>query len=350
MAKLFKRKKSKYYHLRDDEFKKSLKTTDLATARKLLLEYEYKKVAEYSTILKTNNKINTVFDEYFVNRVRKNSSANSIEFDRARANQFLNYCKLKKIVFIESVRNSHLNGFFDLLTGKKDSTIRRYQNTLLAIFNFSKVPNNPFNDISLKKPAKKLFRFLSVSEIKKLIKTAKEKMPELLEVVALGYYAGLRKSEIVFCEDADIDFKGKAIRVINKPGFRIKDNEEREIPICNDLSRILRQAIKRNSKKYNNPATIKGKKYNCIARTRNGTSWMFNLDREFRKLTKLAKLENVSIQTLRETFGCHLIDKEVPIETISKLLGHSSIRVTETHYATVLTKRKIKDIQKLNLG
>ena len=159
----------------------------------------------------------------------------------------------------------------------------------------------------------------------------------------------LRKSEIIFCEEKDIDFEDNVVRVVNKPGFSIKDNEEREIPICDDLAERLKDIIQINSEKFDSPAVISGREYNCVARTGNGTSWKNNLDREFRKLTALAKLENVSIQTLRETFGCHLIDKGVPIETISKLLGHSSIRVTETHYATVLTKRKISDIQKLNL-
>ena len=349
MTSLFNRKNSPFYHIRDGEFKKSLKTTDLATAKKLLLEFEYDKASETSNILHKKNEINDVFERYFKKRDMNGRSEKSVKFDKSRADKFLKFCELKKIKFIESVNESLLNDYFDLISGNKDSTVRRHQNTLLAIFNFAKLKNNPFKDIELKKPGKKLFRFLSIAEIKKLLKTAKNKMPELLEVAALGYYAGLRKSEIIFCESNDIDFKNKSVRVVNKPGFTIKDNEEREIPMSSDLKNILRQTIKRNSKNYTSPAIIKGKKHNCIARTRSGTSWNNNLDREFRKLTALAELENVSIQTLRETFGCHLIDKGVPIETISKLLGHSSIRVTETHYATVLTKRKISDIEKLNI-
>jgi len=37
MARLFKRKNSPYYDMRDGEFKKSLKTTDLATAKSSFL-------------------------------------------------------------------------------------------------------------------------------------------------------------------------------------------------------------------------------------------------------------------------------------------------------------------------
>jgi integrase len=36
---------------------------------------------------------------------------------------------------------------------------------------------------------------------------------------------------------------------------------------------------------------------------------------------------------LRDTFSVELLQKGVSIETVSLLLGHKSIRVTETHYA-----------------
>ena len=42
--------------------------------------------------------------------------------------------------------------------------------------------------------------------------------------------------------------------------------------------------------------------------------------------------KGISIHTLRATFACHLIAKGVNIYTVSKLLGHSSVKVTERHY------------------
>jgi integrase/recombinase XerD len=36
---------------------------------------------------------------------------------------------------------------------------------------------------------------------------------------------------------------------------------------------------------------------------------------------------------LRDTFACHLLSKGVPMEEVSKLLGHASIATTEKHYA-----------------
>ena len=205
MAKLYKRKDSKYFQIRDGSFRKTIKTSDLATAKKLLLEYEYEKTAGSSNILQTKKEINEIFERYFKKRNKNGKSEKSVKFDKARAEQFLKFCKLKKIRFIEDVNDSILQKYFDMLAEpypsprnskimltRKDSTLRRHENTLLAIFNSAKLKNNPFNDIDLTKPGKKLFRFLKLKEIKKLIKTAKKNMPGLLGVVALGYYAGLK--------------------------------------------------------------------------------------------------------------------------------------------------------------
>ena len=44
-------------------------------------------------------------------------------------------------------------------------------------------------------------------------------------------------------------------------------------------------------------------------------------------------LSNAVSQTLRDTFAVELLLAGVPIERLSMLLGHQSIRVTEKHYA-----------------
>lgn len=40
----------------------------------------------------------------------------------------------------------------------------------------------------------------------------------------------------------------------------------------------------------------------------------------------------ISLHSLRATFACHLIKNGVDIYTVSRLLGHSSVKVTEKHY------------------
>ena len=52
---------------------------------------------------------------------------------------------------------------------------------------------------------------------------------------------------------------------------------------------------------------------------------------------KRLDLQNIRMHDLRRTFGYNLIKQGKPIYEVSKLLGHSSVTVTERHYAPLLT-------------
>jgi integrase/recombinase XerD len=48
---------------------------------------------------------------------------------------------------------------------------------------------------------------------------------------------GFREQEVMHCTFADIDFRGKVVSVRSKPewGFRVKDKEERSVPVPDAL-------------------------------------------------------------------------------------------------------------------
>jgi len=48
----------------------------------------------------------------------------------------------------------------------------------------------------------------------------------------------------------------------------------------------------------------------------------------------------------RHTFATYLLNKDIPIETVSKALGHSNIKMTE-HYAKMLGKKVVRDMKRL---
>jgi site-specific recombinase XerD len=61
---------------------------------------------------------------------------------------------------------------------------------------------------------------------------------------------------------------------------------------------------------------------------------------ELAKLFEVAKVENAHPHRLRDTFAVELLLQGVPMERVSVLLGHRSIRVTEKHYAPWVRARQ----------
>lgn len=55
--------------------------------------------------------------------------------------------------------------------------------------------------------------------------------------------------------------------------------------------------------------------------------------RRLQRLFELAEVSNGHAHRFRDTFAVELLLSGVPLERVSVLLGHSSIRVTERHYA-----------------
>ena len=54
--------------------------------------------------------------------------------------------------------------------------------------------------------------------------------------------------------------------------------------------------------------------------------------RAFKKLYKLAKVENGHAHRWRDTFSVELLLAGAPLEQVSVLLGHESVKVTQKHY------------------
>ena len=68
--------------------------------------------------------------------------------------------------------------------------------------------------------------------------------------------------------------------------------------------------------------------------------WSYKKDFESQKFKKEVRrlgIKDARFHDLRRTFGLNLIKQGMSIYKVSKLLGHSSVRTTEQHYAPLLT-------------
>lgn len=70
-------------------------------------------------------------------------------------------------------------------------------------------------------------------------------------------------------------------------------------------------------------------------------------------LKEIAEILNIKKRithhTARKTFATTvLLYNDIPMETVSELLGHSSMKVTQGHYAKVVQKKISKEMKRLN--
>ena len=63
-------------------------------------------------------------------------------------------------------------------------------------------------------------------------------------------------------------------------------------------------------------------------------------ERTFQRLFELAKVKNGTVHRFGDTFAVELLLKGVPIEQVSVLLGHSSLKITEKHYSPWVKARQ----------
>ncbi len=133
-------------------------------------------------------------------------------------------------------------------------------------------------------------------------------------VLELLYQTGCRASEVINLKKNQVDFHRGQIRVIGK------GNIERVVPLGKRLNKLLQ-------------------KYKKIARATNDTHYFFTTDSGrkmypmflWRLIKKYFNAPGISAHTLRHSCATHLYQNRAPIKAIRDLLGHRSLRSTETY-------------------
>jgi integrase len=186
--------------------------------------------------------------------------------------------------------------------------------------------SNPLEKIRLPKIAQNKPVFIDDVELKSII--SYETDDTLKEIYLFAFYSGCRINEILNLKWNAIDFAERIIQVKNDGEFTTKSKKERAIPINNHLFESLKNRLPKVNTITNNGYVfkdIKGKKF------RSDT-----VSKKFKKTVRDAAKEividsNIHFHTLRHSFAICLVQRGVSIYEVSKLLGHSDIKVTEIY-------------------
>lgn len=169
--------------------------------------------------------------------------------------------------------------------------------------------------------------FHSPEEIKEILARCDSAAWRL--VVLLGCRAGLRRGEMAVLKWSDVDFANGQIYVAPN-----KTDKHRYVPISKDLAIALKSIPRFPQNDYVVHVGEEGKRFSS-----------YYITAAYAKKMKDMPFK-CFLHKLRHTFASHLVQAGVDLYRVSKLLGHSSIKMTEI-YAHLAPADLVAAVKKL---
>ena len=233
---------------------------------------------------------------------------------------------------IESCTKKDILTYISSINRLEVSTINRHISSLKSFFNYlvdeSIIKVSPMEEVSSLKKAKKLPKYLSISEVDKLLNIPLNSEFDYRNkaMLELMYATGLRVSELVSIEYSNIDFENSIIRINGK------GKKERIIPLGEVASYYLKVYLSDYRSKL-----LKRNTYNQVFLNNHGkpiTRQGFNYILEnIRELTGIEK--EITPHVLRHSFATHLLEGGADIRSIQEMLGHENISTTNIYTEVV---------------
>ena len=218
--------------------------------------------------------------------------------------------------------------------GLSDATVFKYHSTLKQFINIAirkdifAVQNNPYLKFKPKLPKTAKRRFLDKAQIKRL----KEKeftttrLAEIRDVFLFSIYTGLAYADIATLRAKDMYIDDNGDRWIWRE--REKTANEYKVPLLPQAVEILNR--------YD-----LGKRLLPVKTNQKTNEYL-------KEIATLCEIEeNLTFHMARHTFATTIkLSNNVPIETVSKMLGHSDLKTTQI-YAKVVDEKMKRDMDAL---
>lgn len=215
---------------------------------------------------------------------------------------------------IEKIRNEALKSRFS------NKTVNDYISVIKQVYKYAEKMNalqyNPINDIErLKEKIEKQLRALTEEEFEKIIEHSNDWYKDLFVFLV---YTGLRRDEARFLKWTDIKLNEKLIVLGMREDFTTKSGKLRSIPIHKEVENILRKRKNESGLVWESPkGGIFGKNV-----------WR----RVLLQTAKRAGIKNITLHTLRHTFGTWLANQKANPYYVMYLMGHRNIETTMKYF------------------
>jgi integrase/recombinase XerD len=196
--------------------------------------------------------------------------------------------------------------------------------------------SDPTASVSAPRRGRRLPQVLTRGEVNRLLDQPRGTEPAALRdraLLELMYACGLRASEAIALEVADVDLEERVLRA------RGKGSKERVVPVGASAARAVRAYLERGR-----PTLIQGRvEPRLFVNFRGGRLTRQGLYKIVRRHAGSAGLaDRMSPHTLRHTFATHLLAGGCDLRSVQEMLGHADVSTTQLY--THLSSEHLKDV------
>ena len=223
--------------------------------------------------------------------------------------------------------------------GRSETSVNRKLSSLRSFYRFllrrKEITVNPMLKVVGPKKKKPLPSFVREKDMDRLL----DEVPfgggfegcRDRTILEMFYATGMRLSELIGLNDADVDFSAKLIKVTGKR------NKQRLIPFGNELAEDLHLYINVRNEAMPQEAEAffvlkDGKRMYPMA--------VYRIVK--RNLSRVVSLKKRSPHVLRHTFATAMLNDSAELRSVKELLGHGSLVTTEVYtHATFEELKKV---------
>ena len=268
-------------------------------------------------------------------------SRNTLDAYRSDLFQFGRFLKERDLSALQA-EPSDVSDFLTSLAERHASpaTIHRKAACLRSFYRHLRrdgiLESDPTAGLSAPRRGRKLPQVLTRGEVNRLLEQPRGTDPSALRdraLLELMYACGLRASEAVMLEVADVDIEEQVLRA------RGKGSKERLVPIGSRALQALRIYLERGR-----PALTKARvESHLFVNFRGGSLTRQGLYKIVRRHAESAGLaDRMSPHTLRHTFATHLLAGGCDLRSVQEMLGHADVATTQLY--THLSSERLKDV------
>jgi integrase len=198
--------------------------------------------------------------------------------------------------------------------------LRSLRSAVNKAFRWNLIPKSPFSMQPLCLVPEKYPEYFTKEEFTTFYKCIQEDW--FKEIVLFGVLTGMRRGEITNLSWRYVDLERKTIHIVSSPTFKTKTGKKRIIPIHESLLPMLKTKWDISHEPDRLVFTLKEKKV-----------YGNTLTHKFLKILRISGVnkKGLHVHSLRHTFASWLVQDGVPLYEVQKLLGHSTIQVTEIY-------------------